>query len=504
MELSGESPIVIPHPLNELPVKVDVQVKVIHGGMEYIFPGLGSAQRDDDIATDYGGVGYIYNELDVKIYVPVAQNNGNGQGWVITTASPYVNVAHNLGVYPDFVTVQLILSSGYVSEAQGTTPVTFNHGDKWINTCGTVFGITDSHVTLWGASEADDFIACFKDGWGSEDISYTSATVEIRAWILTLTETKDNTVPSGRMFYGAGTASQGDAGESFGGTLYGYNSSHVLLWTPALSYGYPIYVGGVWAGGTDSLQSSSVDVSVKVIATGTVPQVGCSSPPSISNGYYVVTNDSAVYHCNQEMLCPTPTEIPNAIEISNGTQNGSVTLYSCLTGYWGNSDISCSDPPEIQNAMKLSDGLENGSSTLYTCMPGFTSNNGQPKISCSEIKPCDVPPSIPNAYYTLDNTTATYHCYHGYTGNQTDSTIRCVNSQWEATTLNCSNITCGPPSDIPNTVKVSDGFYNGSMTIYSCLPGFSSNNEYPNTTCNGSHWSSVQFACSGILMKLTY
>jgi hypothetical protein len=30
----------------------------------------------------------------------------------------------------------------------------------------------------------DDFIACFKDGWGPNDVSYTSANVIIRAWIL--------------------------------------------------------------------------------------------------------------------------------------------------------------------------------------------------------------------------------------------------------------------------------------------------------------------------------
>lgn len=35
------------------------------------------------------------------------------------SASPYADVQHGLGVYPDFVTVQLTLSDGYVSEAQG-------------------------------------------------------------------------------------------------------------------------------------------------------------------------------------------------------------------------------------------------------------------------------------------------------------------------------------------------------------------------------------------------
>ena len=36
------------------------------------------------------------------------------------SASPYIDIPHGLGVYPDFVTVQLTLSTGYVSEAQGS------------------------------------------------------------------------------------------------------------------------------------------------------------------------------------------------------------------------------------------------------------------------------------------------------------------------------------------------------------------------------------------------
>lgn len=40
---------------------------------------------------------------------------------------------------------------------------------------------------LW-FSLTDDFIACFKDGWGSEDVSYSSADVIIRAWILSSQE----------------------------------------------------------------------------------------------------------------------------------------------------------------------------------------------------------------------------------------------------------------------------------------------------------------------------
>lgn len=85
MASDGTSPVVIQHTLGELPAKVDVQVKVTYNGIDYMFPGMGSAPRDDDLAADYGGVGYLYNEFDVKVYVPVATNSGNGPGWAITT-----------------------------------------------------------------------------------------------------------------------------------------------------------------------------------------------------------------------------------------------------------------------------------------------------------------------------------------------------------------------------------------------------------------------------------
>ncbi|XP_062616081.1 CUB and sushi domain-containing protein 3-like [Saccostrea cucullata] len=148
--------------------------------------------------------------------------------------------------------------------------------------------------------------------------------------------------------------------------------------------------------------------------------------------------------------------------------------------------------------------------TLYSCLPGFSSNNEYPNTTCNGTHwnnvlfacsvpegTCGLPHTIPNAYYTTDNNTATYQCYHGFTGNQTNTTIRCVNSQWEAIALGCFNFSCGHPPEIQNSVKVSDGFHNGSVTLYSCLPGFSPNNEYPNTTCNGTRWTDAQFACSG-------
>lgn len=55
---------------------------------------------------------------------------------------------------------------------------------------------------------------------------------------------------------------------------------------------------------------------------------------------------------------------------------------------------------------------------------------------------------------------------------------------------------CPSPPDITNTVKVSSGFSNGSLAVYTCEPGFVANDEVPYISCNGTHWTNTLFECS--------
>ncbi|XP_078321529.1 uncharacterized protein LOC144621716 [Crassostrea virginica] len=71
------SPTTIPHPLNEYPAKVDVQIRVTEGSQQHIFSGFGSCQRDDDDPNPYGGIVYIYNDREVKLYTPVVSAWGS-------------------------------------------------------------------------------------------------------------------------------------------------------------------------------------------------------------------------------------------------------------------------------------------------------------------------------------------------------------------------------------------------------------------------------------------
>lgn len=44
---------------------------------------------------------------------------------------------------------------------------------------------------------------------------------------------------------------------------------------------------------------------------------------------------------------------------------------------------SCPSPPDITNAVKVPGGYSNGSLTVYTCVSGFAPNGEDPYITCN-------------------------------------------------------------------------------------------------------------------------
>ena len=189
------SKVIVEHGLNELPAKVDVQVKSMSGAdNDWIFPGASVYQADDDMDGDYGGVVYFYNSTHVILSVPVDANN-NGQGYAVTTGhrneyflgshhykyiearvrvriwlldtfpSPFFKsqwyslditdadksfntIRHGLSSYPAFVNVQ-VRSSTLVSEASGSSLTSYT------GCCdqggGVVYGIDDRMIRIWTA-----------------------------------------------------------------------------------------------------------------------------------------------------------------------------------------------------------------------------------------------------------------------------------------------------------------------------------------------------------------
>lgn len=84
---SQKSEITVRHGLNELPSLVDVQVKPEDGFNDgFIFPGIGSAQRDDDLNTPYGGIVYMYNENTTVLMAP-NKNDDFSSGSIIYTGT---------------------------------------------------------------------------------------------------------------------------------------------------------------------------------------------------------------------------------------------------------------------------------------------------------------------------------------------------------------------------------------------------------------------------------
>lgn len=64
--------VTISHELNELPLKVEVQIRVHDSGLNkhVYFLAMGSAQKGNDNIHQYGGVVYVYNNETIKILAP--------------------------------------------------------------------------------------------------------------------------------------------------------------------------------------------------------------------------------------------------------------------------------------------------------------------------------------------------------------------------------------------------------------------------------------------------
>ena len=216
------SRIVIEHGLNELPAKVDVQIKSVTGAdNDWIFSGASVFQADDDPSEDYGGIVYFYNETHVVLIAPKYYNNIDGKWFVVTTGNrngffigshhyrytegkvrvriwlqrdfptpaykskwyplditsskkAFHSIRHGLWKYPAFVTVQ-VRSRHWVSEAAGSSMFPF---EDYVNGGGVLYGFDDRMVRLWAASMSDTADPKFYgrlfgtgfDGWGDEPV----------------------------------------------------------------------------------------------------------------------------------------------------------------------------------------------------------------------------------------------------------------------------------------------------------------------------------------------
>lgn len=88
-----KSSVTLEHECGEFPAKVELQIRPLAGNSSnFYFPGLGSAQRNDDINRTYGGIVYKYNKFEVILYIPKA-NDGYPSGVIIYTGTNLISIS---------------------------------------------------------------------------------------------------------------------------------------------------------------------------------------------------------------------------------------------------------------------------------------------------------------------------------------------------------------------------------------------------------------------------
>ncbi|XP_033755208.1 uncharacterized protein LOC117338115 isoform X2 [Pecten maximus] len=223
---TDQSKEIVEHGLNEVPIKVDVQVRAINT-TDPVFPGLGSSQRDDDEPAPYGGVVYKYNDISVVLYAP-NRNDGSSSGTIIYTGNDTWNgphhqtedraevrakvwtncsfpkpqfdsdwfpmavnngsqsfkeIAHGLGTYPEYVSVQIKdKNSNWYSDGIGSAMTVQNLTPQsaW---GGVIYGFNESHVRIWVPGFDSGSMYSTADGWGRGSKEFwNEGSVRVRVW----------------------------------------------------------------------------------------------------------------------------------------------------------------------------------------------------------------------------------------------------------------------------------------------------------------------------------
>nr|XP_022344590.1 uncharacterized protein LOC111137430 isoform X2 [Crassostrea virginica] len=222
-----KSSVTLEHECGEFPAKVELQIRPLAGNSSnFYFPGLGSAQRDDDINRTYGGIVYKYNKFEVILYIPKA-NDGYPSGVIIYTGGSgwrgpvsqretrarvrvlvwcpgdlpapayqsgwiplynsgrgsFLEIAHHQGTLPDLVTVQVQQNgSEWLSDGIGSMTALGPSTSSW---GGVIYGYNASHVRIWAPCRNNGNLFSAEDGWGSSSEKWSSGLVKVTAWRIT-------------------------------------------------------------------------------------------------------------------------------------------------------------------------------------------------------------------------------------------------------------------------------------------------------------------------------
>ncbi|CAG2206691.1 unnamed protein product [Mytilus edulis] len=240
----------VSHDLNELPMKVDVQVRVEFNNTYFYFNALNSAQSGSN-NNEYGGIVYMFDETNVKIIAPGPSNCGTCNGYVVylggadhigppefprtfktghirirawkmcTFGKPSFltrivinNDINTFGTVPhtlskiDLLIVHVQLQNGYITHADGSASVLTS--DQPFG--GIMFAYDDSKIRFWspkkgtGTSNANGAPFSAVEGWGITGNVYNDSSVVAQIFAFKFSDLTQNPFAYGtELLKGPGT-----------------------------------------------------------------------------------------------------------------------------------------------------------------------------------------------------------------------------------------------------------------------------------------------------------
>ncbi|CAC5409582.1 CSMD [Mytilus coruscus] len=378
------------HGLNELPMRVDVQVRVEFNNTYFYFNALNSAQSGS-YNNEYGGIVYMFNETNVKIIAPGPSNCGTCNGYVVylgganhvgppefprtfktghirirawkmcTFGKPsfltsivinndrnsFGTVSHTLSKI-DLLIVHVQLQNGYITHADGGP---FSAVEGW--------GIT-GNVYNESSVVAQIFVFKFSDlqhspfaygqevlkGPGTQDLyKFPPTSAPGSSSIINyLTITPEEEVEKGNFgysFFVPGMINGFNDSSFYGGLVFGFSSDKIYLWRPPDDgKGCLFAVGGSWGNGVHSECSTQAKIYAlgidSIIAEDVCEGKGCSATrvgPMCDCG----SSGFEGQFCDSPIVCTAPNDHnSNLVQLSSSAMTfafNSTVQFSCIAGY---------------------------------------------------------------------------------------------------------------------------------------------------------------------------
>ncbi|XP_035851018.1 sushi domain-containing protein 1 isoform X3 [Sander lucioperca] len=234
-----------------------------------------------------------------------------------------------------------------------------------------------------------------------------------------------------------------------------------------------------------------------------------------------------------EVHCGVPQPIPHSIMLWDKISTvGSQVVYQCNSGYrnvgegnvsvctssgeWDEAsllcqEINCQEPVFKPHAKMLWDGTSHiGSVVYYQCEEGYNTRSLRNYSVCGENglwedidlwceAKCGPVPFLAKSEVVWHNRSVVIHrCVDGYHSWRGSNVSVCSSfGVWQRATLRCIEISCGPPSTLPNTNLLWDRTSRpGSVVLYECMDGFYQESGNNISTCLLSgQWGEVSVKC---------